>query len=117
MRQSGWEKKRDIKSPGAISHSNIGFIYNYADTALHRDDWCEKLNEIFKQYNLGDGIYHKNCEEIFDLVNQYDGVNTAIKNAKRRMDGFREGKDVPSEYDPGTTVYKVVEELMGYLEE
>ena len=27
MRQSGWEKKRDIKSPGAISHSNIGFIY------------------------------------------------------------------------------------------
>ena len=51
------------------------------------------------------------------LVNQYDGVNTAIKNAKRRMDGFREGKDVPSEYDPGTTVYKVVEELMGYLEE
>ena len=50
-------------------------------------------------------------------VNQYDGVNIAIKNAKRRMDGFREGKDVPSEYDPGTTVYKVVEELMGYLEE
>ena len=33
------------------------------------------------------------------------------------MDGFREGKDVPSEYDQGTTVYKVVEELMGYLEE
>ena len=27
MRQSGWEKKRDIKLPGAISHSNIGFIY------------------------------------------------------------------------------------------
>ena len=54
---------------------------------------------------------------MFDLVNQYDGVNIAIKNAKRRMDGFREGKDVPSEYDPGTTVYKVVEELMGYLEE
>ena len=92
-------------------------MINYADTALHRNDWCEKLNEIFKQYNLGDGTYHKNCEEIFNLVNQYDGVNTAIKNAKRRMDGFREGKDVPSEYDPGTTVYKVVEELMGYLEE
>lgn len=33
-------KKRDIKLPGAISHSNIGFIlhFNYADTALHRDD-------------------------------------------------------------------------------
>ena len=27
MRQSGWEKKRDIKLLGAISHSNIGFIY------------------------------------------------------------------------------------------
>ena len=79
-----------------IAWSNQSFEYwlylhfNYADTALHRDDWCEKLNEIFKQYNLGDGTYHKNCEEIFDLVNQYDGVNTAFKNAKRRMDGFRE---------------------------
>ena len=38
-----------------IAWSNQSFEYwlylhfNYADTALHRDDWCEKLNEIFNQ--------------------------------------------------------------------
>lgn len=35
----------------------------------------------------------------------YDGVNTAVKNAKRRMAGYNKGKWKPSEYDPGTTVW------------
>lgn len=30
----------------------------------------------------------------------YDGVNTAVKNAKRRMAGYNKGKWKPSEYDP-----------------
>jgi hypothetical protein len=45
------------------------------------------------------------------------GVNTAINNAKRRMASFRNGIDKPSHYDPGTMVYKLVEELKRYLEE
>lgn len=51
------------------------------------------------------------------LVNSFDGVNTAIKNAKRRMVSFRNGVDKPSEYDPGTMVHKLMQELKVYLDE
>lgn len=106
-----------------IAWSNQSFEYwlylhfYYSDSALHRDDWSEKLDSIFKQYHLGDGTYQKNYEDIYNMVDSFDGVNTAIKNAKRRMAAFREGVDNPSEYDPGTMVYRLVQELKVYLEE
>ena len=106
-----------------MAWSNQSFEYwlylhfYYSDSALHRDVWNEKLDEIFAQYGLGNGCYQKNYEDIYNLVNSFDGVSTAIKNAKRRMAAFREGIDKPSEYDPGTTMYKLVEELRVYLDE
>ena len=106
-----------------VAWSNQSFEYwlylhfNYSDSALHRYDWNEKLNEIFKQYNLGDGTYRKNYDNIYDLVNVYDGVNSAIRNEKRRMAGFVDERDIPSQYDPGTMVYKLVEDLKRYLDE
>ena len=106
-----------------VAWSNQSFEYwlylhfNYSDSALHRYDWNEKLNEIFKQYNLGDGTYRKNYDNIYDLVNVYDGVNSAIRNANRRMAGFVDERDIPSQYDPGTMVYKLVEDLKRYLDE
>ena len=33
------------------------------------------------------------------------------------MASFRKNIDKPSEYDPGTTVYQLVEELKKYLDE
>lgn len=63
------------------------------------------------------GTYQKNYENIYDLVNTYDGVNNALRNAKRRMAEFNADRDMPSKFDPGTTVYKLVEDLTSYLEE
>lgn len=106
-----------------VAWSNQAFEYwiylhfHYSDSALHREEWNEKLNMIFKEYNLGNGVYQKNYEDIYDMLNVYDGVNTAIKNAKRRMCEFHSEKDKPSEFEPGTMVYKLVEELKSYLEE
>ena len=91
--------------------------FNYSDSALHRDEWNKKLDEIFKQYNLGDGKYQKNYENIYDMVDTYDGVNLAIKHAKRRMADFNKEKNRPSEYDPGTTVYMLAEELKRFIDE
>lgn len=93
----------------------LHFCYN--DSALHREKWTEKLDEIFKRYNLGEGKYQKNYEDIYQMVNIYDGVNTAIKNATRRMANFDKSRTKPSQYDPGTTVYKLVKELKRYLDE
>lgn len=106
-----------------IAWSNQAFEYwlylhfCYSDSALHRDVWNKKLDDIFAQYRLGDGTYQKNYEDIYNMVDSFDGVSTAIKHAKRRMDAFRDGIDKPSEYDPGTMVYELVEELKRYLDE
>ncbi len=106
-----------------VAWSNQAFEYwlylhfYYSDSALHRDEWNEKLDEIFKQYGLGNGTYQKNYEDIYNMVNQNNGVNTAIKYAKRRMEDFNPNKNKPSEYDPGTMVYELVEELKSYLDE
>ena len=106
-----------------IAWSNQSFEYwlylhfYHSDSALHGDDWNEKLDEIFRQNHFGSGKYQKNYENIYELVDSCDGVNIAIRNAKRRMAGFRTGRDKPSEYDPGTTVHELVQELKRYLDE
>lgn len=115
--------KSGIEQGYNIAWSNQSFEYwlylhfFYSDSALHRDDWTSKLNDIFKQLELGDGTYKKNYENIYDLVDRYDGTNTAIKNAKRRMADFEKSGKKASEYDPGTKVHILVENLKRYLEE
>lgn len=105
-----------------IAWSNQSFEYwlylhfEYSESALHRDEWNKKLSEIFKKYQLGSGKYCKNDETIYTLVDTYDGVATAIKNAKRRMDKFDEQRDRPSSYDPGTMVHRLVEQLKQFLD-
>ena len=88
----------------------------YQNISLHRDKWIGKLNELFKKLNLNGGVYSKTCPDIFNIVDRNNGANNAIKNAKRRMTGYNSDTDKPSEFDPGTTVYKLVEELKSYIE-
>lgn len=105
-----------------VAWSNQSFEYwlylhfYYSDSALHRYEWNAKLDEIFKKNNLGDGTYKKNYDDIYSLADRCGGVTAAIKHAKRRMAEFERGEYKPSEYDPGTTVYKLVESLKAYLE-
>ncbi|MFI3205877.1 MAG: RloB family protein [Clostridia bacterium] len=91
--------------------------FYYSDAALHRQIWKEKLDEIFTELNLGNGKYEKNYEDIYDIVSTNGNVITAIQYAKRRMANFNPTKDKASEYDPGTTVHKLVIELQNYLNE
>lgn len=105
-----------------IAWSNQAFEYwlylhfNYSDSALHRHQWNDKLDELFRQYHLGDGKYRKNYEDIYHILNSFGGVETAIKNAKRKMAEYNLDKCRPSECDPGTMVYQLAEELKKYLE-
>ena len=105
-----------------VAWSNQSFEYwlylhfYYSGTALHRHQWNVKLDEIFKKNNLGNGTYQKNYDDIYSLAGIYGGVNAAIKHSKRRMAEFEKGGYKPSEYDPGTMVYKLVESLKVYLE-
>lgn len=106
-----------------IAWSNQCFEYwlflhfSYSDSALHRDVWQNKMDDIFKKYNIKDGKYQKNYEDIYEIVNTYGSVEAAIKYAKRRMSEYDATKMKPSEYDPGTTVYHLTENLLKYLVE
>lgn len=106
-----------------IAWSNQCFEYwlflhfAYSDSALHRDVWSDKMDEIFKKYGIKDGKYQKNYEDIYEIVNTYGSAKTAIIHAKRRMADYGKMREKPSEYDPGTMVHNLVEELHRYLDE
>ena len=110
------------KNGYSIAWSNQSFEYwlflhfYYSDAALHRDEWVEKLNAIFGHLNLNNGVYSKACPNLYNIISNNGRGKTAIKNAKKRMATFNYDTDKPSEYDPGTTVYQLVEELNKYLE-
>lgn len=90
--------------------------FRYSDAALHRNDWIRKLDEIFRRLGISDGKYHKNAADIYDIVNTYGSIDNAIKNAKARMKHYDRLCCKPSAYDPGITVYELVEQLKKYLE-
>lgn len=106
-----------------IAWSNQSFEYwlylhfDYCDSALHRYDWNNKLDSEFQKYQIHDGKYDKNINNIYELLDGIDGPNRAIKNAKRRMSSYDSKCCKPSEFDPGTTVHYLVEELIKYLNE
>ncbi|MDD5956598.1 MAG: RloB family protein [Lachnospiraceae bacterium] len=106
-----------------VAWSNQSFEYwlflhfSYSDSDLHRHEWIKKLGELFNAYGLSKNGYSKNMEDLYDKLDSICGVETAIGNAKRRMAGFVEGRDKPSEYSPGTMVHILVEQLHSYLKE
>lgn len=90
--------QKGVEKGYRVAWSNQSFEYwlylhfYYSDSALHRDEWNEKLDAIFKEYGIGNCVYQKNYKDIYHMVNQNDGVNTAIKHAKRRMADFKKNQ-------------------------
>lgn len=79
------------------------------DTPMRRNDCIRKINENFKQRNLGK--YHKNDKELYNKLNPY--LANAIKNAKWLETRYE--NTLPSEMNPCTKVYKLVELLNKYI--
>lgn len=106
-----------------MAWSNQAFEYwlylhfAYSDVALNRKDWIKKLDDIFKKCNIGKNGYDKTYDKIYAAVITHGSIEKAINNAKKRMSQYVEGEVKPSEYNPGTMVYRLVEELVNYLKE
>lgn len=76
---------------------------------MQRKDCIKKINENFKQNDLGK--YQKTDENLYEKLNPF--LNTAIENAKVLDD---KNKDkLPSQANPGTKVYQLVEFLNKYM--
>lgn len=102
-----------------VAWSNQSFEYwiylhfNYSDSALHRDDWVDKLSELFKSYKINPNGYDKNDPTIFEIATTRGSLKAAIGNAKRIENSYK--TDRPSKCDPCTTVHKLILELEPYL--
>lgn len=89
--------------------------FDYSDRPYTRFQWFKELNHLFRVLDLGNGRYRKNYKNLYKMLDSQDGINIAIKNAKRRMAKFDPERQLPSEYNPGTMVHLLVEELRSYI--
>lgn len=87
----------------------ILYFENYTSNN-HRSEYIEFLSKKYKE--LGLEKYEKNRSDTFDILRKYGKEDLAIRYAKRIIEE-NEGK-TPTEIAPGTTVYKLVEELRKY---
>ena len=112
-------EKKGFKS----AWSNQSFEYwiflhfQFSDSDLHRDAWCNKLDEIFKNNNIPNG-YEKNNPQIFDIVTSKGSLKAAVSNANRIEESHsQKGIENPSKRKPGTTVHHLIAELKEYLKD
>ena len=89
--------------------------FDYSDAPLSRFVWFDRLNHLFRVLNLGNGRYRKNYKNLYRMLERQDGVRIAVQNARKRMEGYDPETDLPSLYNPGTTVHLLVEELRSYI--
>lgn len=88
--------------------------FHYSDSALHRDDWVEKLDLLFKKCNIDTDGYKKNNEDIFNIATTQGSLKSAITNAMRIEQNYGED-NVPSQCDPCTKVHHLILELRPYI--
>lgn len=90
----------------------IWFLMHFdtIDTAINREECIKKLNDIFKDKNLG--TYKKNDAKIYDKLEMY--IETALNNA-RWLSKKYEDEILPSNRQPSTEIYKLIEMLKAYM--
>lgn len=103
-----------------VAWSNQSFEYwiylhfNYSDSALHRDDWCYKLSQLFKARGINKNGYQKNDPNVFDVAITQGSLNFAINNATR-IEKVYNTSQKPSQCDPCTKVHHLILELKPYI--
>ena len=105
-----------------VAWSNQSFEYwiylhfNHSDSALHRDVWVNKLDELFKNRGISKTGYQKNDPDIFDIVREHGSLRAAV-NSATRMENFFKGTRKASQCDPCTTVHHLILALRPYISE
>ena len=91
--------------------------FEYLNTAIHRNQYINKLNQYFLKNNINKGKYEKNLLNIFDILIDYGNIKEAIQRSKKLYNSYKEGNiKTESNMNPCTTVYKLVDELLEYID-
>ena len=88
--------------------------FEYLNTGIGREKYCEKLSQYFKEYNISNGKYKKNMEDIFDILEKHGSMGQAINGSTKLLKEYEDSSS-PAKMKPATTVFKLVEELKEYF--
>ena len=93
-------------------HTYFGKMPTYPDSTT----CCSGFSDLFKKKT--GKVYRKNDMDIYKTLCQYGDEKTAIRAAKHRHRVHLEnGADKPSKMCPDTTVYRLIEEIRGKIEQ
>lgn len=91
-------------------------------TGIGREQYNDKLtkyfkeNKIFSKYKIAGNKYHKNIENIYEILLEYGDETKAIRRAEKLMKDWKsEGVTIPSKMKPATAVFKLIVELSRYF--
>lgn len=87
--------------------------FEFLQSAINREQYIDKLSNKFK--NIGIGKYEKKMRNIFELLNEHGSIENAISRAEKLLNVH--GDIPPARMKPATTVHKLVEELLMYIED
>jgi len=88
--------------------------FQYRNTAMNRNEYKKAIDEAVNEQKKDKKKtfeYFKNATDIYTILQQYGNQEQAIQNAKKLMQKF-DGQQY-ADYNPATTVYMLVEELIG----
>lgn len=85
--------------------------FHYYQNAMTRQQYQSLIEDNLRPFIGEDYRYEKNSEQMYDLLKEHGNLQDAIRNAERLADQF-EGRQDYANHNPGTMVYKLVEELM-----
>ena len=103
-----------------VAYSNQAFEYwiilhfeDHQGGAMHRNQYCDKINERLKPLDLDFDCDRKGVtDELFDLMQAENRQNQAIKRAQRIYEDLPH--DSPAKEESSTTVFKLVQEIVKY---
>ncbi len=90
--------------------------FEYSEAALHRDEWCDKLDKVFKARKINKSGYDKTDRDLFIHAAANGGLRNAIRNAERIDRNYHDSR-LPSKCDPCTKVYFLLRELEQWIQE
>ena len=85
--------------------------FEFYNTGISRDLYKQKIQANFRNKGLTSFIYTKNRTDMFDLLSKYGNLKLAIKHSKKLESSFNGSMHFANQ-NPGTTVYKLVSELL-----
>ena len=105
-----------------VAWSNQSFEYwiylhfYRSDSALHRGEWVEKLDKLFKQKKISSDGYAKNDSKVFTIATTHGSLKSAV-NYAAGIEKTYPPNTKPSQQDPCTKVHHLILELKPYISE